>query len=276
MMTLDNLLKRTIVQIDITLVAYTLLQLAGRLTIRRIVRKSVKRAIDETSLDERKREDTIITIVSTTFTALVSIAAIIIILGLLGVNVEAIVTGAGLIGVIIGLSAQNTVKDLLAGMFILLEKQYRVGDVITLSGGSTGLVGVTGTVVEITLRITKLRALDGNHITVRNGEPTIIVNQTLSNASVVLDINVTYDSDINAVQKVMDNVGKELMNSKLWKDLIIDPIKFTRIDNFTDTGVVIRAVGTVSPASQWDVAGEYRLRILSAIEKLSNVKLAHT
>ena len=245
-MTLDKLLHRTLVQICIVILGYALLQLVGRITIRRLVRKSVKKSVGETKLDER-REDTIITIVSTTFTALVSLAAIIIIMGLLGINVEALLTGAGVIGVIVGLSAQNTVKDLLAGMFILLEKQYRVGDIITLSGGSTGAAGVTGTVEEITLRITKLLALDGNHITVRNGEPTIIVNQTLSHASVVLDISVTYDSDITAVQEAMDRTGKELQDSSQWKELIVDPIRFSRIDNFTDTGVVIRAVGTVSP-----------------------------
>jgi small conductance mechanosensitive channel len=195
---------------------------------------------------------------------------------MLGVNVSALLTGAGLVGVIVGLSAQNTVKDLLAGMFILLEKQYRVGDVITLSGGSTGPVGITGKVEEITLRITKLRAFDGTHITVRNGEPTVITNQTFSYASVVLDVSVTYDSDIAVVQKTMDGIGKELMAATKWKDMIIEPITFVRIDNFTDTGVVVRAVGTVSPASQWDVAGEYRRRLLSTFKTLPNVTLAHS
>lgn len=161
-------------------------------------------------------------------------------------------------------------------MFILTEKQYRVGDVITLSGGSTGVIGATGTVEEVTLRITKLRDYSGKRITVRNGEPKVIVNQTFSSVSVVLDINVSYESDIKSVQDTMNKVGGELMKDPKWKNLFIEPIKFMRIDNFTDTGVVVRAMGTVTPASQWDVAGEFRRRFLVAISKVSNVKIAHS
>lgn len=275
-MHLDNLLRKTLVQICLIIIGSAIFQFAGRRYIGRIVRQTVKKAKGETTLDKRKRENTVITMVSTTYSALIWIITITIVLSMLGVNVNALITGAGLIGVIVGLSVQSTIKDLLAGLFILLEKQYRVGDVITLSGGSTGVIGATGKVEEITLRITKLLAFDGTHITIRNGEPTVIVNQTFSSASVILDINVTYDSDIEAVQKVMDTVGAELAKNVKWKECINEPIKFLRIDNFSDAGVVIRATGTVSAASQWEIAGDYRRKLLIAIAKHPRVQIAHS
>ncbi len=275
-MYIDNLLHKTVIQIALVILGSAILQFAGRRYIGRIVRKMAKKSKPETILDRRKRENTIITIVSTTYAALIWITSAVIVLTMLGVNVSALLTGAGLIGVIVGLSVQSTIKDLLAGMFILLEEQYRVGDVITLSGGSTGIIGATGKVEEITLRITQLLAFDGSHITIRNGEPTVIVNQTFSSASVLLDISVTYDSDIEAVQKVMNSVGATLARNTTWKDRIKEPIQFMRIDNFTDTGVVIRASGTVAPASQWEVAGEYRRQLLIALSKQPKVHLAHS
>lgn len=187
----------------------------------------------------------------------------------------ALLTGAGIIGVFVGLSAQTTVRDLLAGLFIVLEKQYRVGDTISLSGGTTGADGVSGKVEEITLRVTKLRDLGGNRITIRNGDPAVIINKTFSDASIVLDFTVTYDSDIKAVERVINQVGESFTKDAEWGELVRQPIKFLRVDNFTDAGVIVRAVGVTAPASQWDIAGEYRKRLLSAVAATDAVDFAH-
>ena len=205
------ILENRLVHIAVVIVVAFILQFIAHHAIGPIVRKSVKRTKGETRLDEKKREDTIITIVRTTVIALIGLLALGSVLTILGVNVTALLTGAGIIGVFVGLSAQTTVKDLLAGIFILFEKQYRVGDIVTLSGGTTGMAGATGTVEEITLRITKLRDNSGRLITVRNGEPVVIINQTTSYSSIVLDINFTYESDISATQKIIDKVGVDLI-----------------------------------------------------------------
>lgn len=263
-------------QIILIVLVTLILQFVGHLLIAKFVRKAVKKAKGETRLDERKREDTVITIVRTSYMGLIWSLAAVSILGALGVNVITLLTGAGIVGVFFGLSAQNTVKDFLAGIFILVEKQYRVGDIITLSGGTTGVNGATGTVEEITLRITKLRDDNGTLTTVRNGEPTIVTNKTFSYSSVLLDVTVTYDSDITKVEKTINHIGELMVKEEKWQDIITQPITFVRIDNFTDQGVVVRAIGKVAPARQWDVAGEYRRRLLEAFNKEAKITIAHT
>ncbi len=264
-----------LIQIAFILVVAAVLALTSGPVTGFIVRRLNRRRKDETELDHTKRVQTIIVIFNTTFTAFLAIATICLILSVLGVNVTALLTGAGLVGVIVGLSAQNTVKDLLSGMFIVLEQQYRVGDTISLSGGTTG-TGVTGKVEEITLRATKLRDLSGNLITVRNGDPSIITNKTFSDASLVLDFIITYDSDITAVERVINAVGAKLEHDEQWGKYLRSPISFMRVDNFTDSGVVVRAIGVTAPARQWDIAGEYRKRLLAAVVDEPDIKFAHS
>lgn len=272
-----EIFHNVLVQILIAVIVAGILQIVGHFFIEHTVRKAVKRSKDETKVDEKKREDTVIAVVRTTYTGVLWLSTVFAILTILGVNVAALLTGAGIIGVFVGLSAQNTVKDFLGGLFILLEKQYRVGDTVNFAGGTIGSAGITGTVEEITLRITKLRDLSGNLITIRNGEPTVISNKTYSFASTVLDITVTYDSDILAVEKMINDIGQKLAKDAVWEDLFTQPIRFLRVDSFSETGVVVRAVGTVKPASQWDVAGEFRKRLLvAAANKDDNVSLAHS
>lgn len=177
-----------------------------------------------------------------------------------------IITGAGFIGLALGLSAQTTIRDYVAGIFIILDNQYRVGDVITLSGGATGQ-GVTGVVEEISLRITKLRDIDGTLNIVRNGEATVITNRTFDYSSVVIDIGIGYDTDIDAAITAINRAGKALANDELFSKSVNQPIQFLRIDRFAESGVVVRAVGQVKPAEQWKIAGEFRRRLLTAFKK---------
>lgn len=274
-MDLSSFQHSKLLQIFFIVVFTMVLHFAGHLLIAKFIRHAVKKAKGETRLDERKREDTVITIVRTTYVGLIWTLAVISMLGVIGVNVITLLTGAGIVGVFFGLSAQNTVKDFLAGIFILVEKQYRVGDIVTLSGGTTGINGASGTVEEITLRITKLRDDSGTLTTVRNGEPTIVTNKTFSYSSVLLDVTVTYNSDITKIEKTINHIGELMAKEEKWHDIITQPITFVRIDNFTDQGVVVRAIGKVAPARQWDVAGEYRRRLLEAFNKEPKITIAH-
>lgn len=243
-----------------------LLHKFSKTIIERIVRRVVSRHHFEHKKDELQREDTLIGVLHTGVAIVLWITASLLVLDAVGVNLAALATGAGLFGIVIGLGAQSTIKDFLSGVFILLENQYRVGDIVTLSGGTTGL-GTSGVVEDITLRITKLRDLDGNLHTVRNGEATIITNRTYKYSSVVVDITVPYESDITAVESLMNQVGKKIAAEEQWKKLMLEPISFLRVDAFTESGVTARAMGRVTPASQWEVAGAYRRELLSALKK---------
>ncbi|HSW80360.1 MAG TPA: mechanosensitive ion channel domain-containing protein [Candidatus Saccharimonadales bacterium] len=260
----------------LTVVIALIVQFIGIRAIRTSVHRSVKHSTRESELDVKKRQDTLIAILRTTFVGLLWMTVVIIILSQLGVNVAALLTGAGLVGVLFGLSMQNTIKDFLAGTFLLFEKQYRVGDTVSMSGGTVGIPGVTGKVESITLRITKLRDMNGNLVSIRNGEPVIIKNETYSYSSIVLDFIITYESDIEKFKKVINDVGKEIAKLADYSEAVKEPITFLRIDNFADNGVVVRAIGKVKPASQWEIAGEYRQRLLVAVSKISDVTFAHT
>jgi len=261
-----HILHNPVIRSVLTLVVAVVLQMVAARVVERIVRRLVSRHRFEHKADEKKREDTIIHILRTLANVVIWILAALVILATLGVNLAALATGAGLFGVIIGLGAQSTIKDFLAGLFILMENQYRVGDIVTLSGGSTGL-GTAGVVEDINLRITKLRALDGTLNVVRNGEASIIANMTYQYSSVVVDVVVGYDSSIDTVEKVMNEVGLQVAGDDRFKSVTTEAIQFLRIDSFTPDGVTARAVGKVAPAAQWEIAGEYRRQLLAAFRK---------
>ncbi|MBC7868787.1 mechanosensitive ion channel family protein [Candidatus Saccharibacteria bacterium] len=221
----------------------------------------------ETKADNDKRKDTLRNVFSATARLVIWLVAIATILGVFNFNLGAIATGAGFLGIIIGLGAQATIRDYLAGISILIENQYRVGDIVTLSGGTIGGMGTSGLVEEISLRITKLRDLDGTLNIIRNGEASVITNRTYEYSSVVLDVGVAYDSDIDVVEKVMNTVGKAMQKDELLGDKISEPIAFLRVDQFAASSIMIRAVGKVVPAAQWEIAGEYRRRLLKAFTK---------
>ena len=220
----------------------------------------------ESQSDRQKRIDTVNNIFGAAAGLVIWFVGASMILSVLHFDLSSIATGAGFLGIIIGLGAQATIRDYLAGIAILLENQYRVGDVVTLRGGTTGL-GTSGVVEQITLRITKLRDLDGTLNIVRNGEASIITNRTFGYSSVVLDIGVAYDSDIDAVEIIMNAVGQEMLEDKAHKEDIREPVHFLRVDRFAESSIIIKAVGKVKPAMQWEVEGEYRRRLLKAFKK---------
>lgn len=220
----------------------------------------------ETQTDRMKQEDTLRSIFKTGLGLVIWLVAVGLILNVLHVNLAQVAAGAGFLGIIIGLGAQATIRDYLAGIFILVENQYRVGDIVTLAGGGVGQE-TSGIIEDISLRITKLRDLDGTLHIIRNGEASIVTNRTYKYSSVVIDVGVAYNSDIDLVEKTMNAVGKGMLNDQELAKVIKEPIQFFRVDAFGENAVVIKTLGKVTPAKQWDIAGEYRRRLLSAFNK---------
>jgi len=248
------------IQLVITIGTIIALQFLQRRFTGKIVRRVVRSHHYKNKHEEKQREDTLVAIFNTAGAVFLWVIGIIVILTILRVNVAALLTGAGLIGIVVAVGAQSTVKDYLAGIFIILENQYRVGDVITLGP-------VSGVVEGVTIRITKLRDMDGTIHFVPNGQITIVSNQTFGYANVNLDINVSYDSDVKKVQQVINEVGETLAHDTEWKESILEPIEFLRVNSFSESGVALKALGKVMPGSQWDVAGEFRKRLKVAFEK---------
>lgn len=264
---LDNInvfLESQYSQIALVIIGVLVVQWIIRQSIGRVIRRVVKGHKYSSKVDEKKREQTLINLLSTASAVLLWTIAVIVILSILEVNIAALMTGAGLIGIVVGFGAQSSIKDFLAGVFIIAEDQYRVGDIVTLYADGNLISGV---VEDITIRITRLRDLDGNMYIVPNGSTNIVNNRTFEYANVNVDLRVAYESDVDAVERVINEVGNKLAEDETWKEDIFEPIQFLRVDGFEDSAVRIKALGKVRPAKQWDIAGEFRRRSKKAFEK---------
>lgn len=207
-----------------------------------------------------RRQKTLARVFTTTFTIAILLIGALMILSELAINIAPIIAGAGIVGVAIGFGGQYLIRDLISGIFIILENQYRVNDVICIDK-------TCGQVEDISLRTTTLRDLDGTVHHIPNGEVRIASNKTKGFSRVVLTIGIAYENDIDKVTKVVNKVGKLLANDKAWRDKIISPPVFLRVDDFTDSAVMIKILGETKTLMQWEVAGEYRKRLKVAFEK---------
>jgi len=261
---LSGLLGYTWVQILLTIVVAMLAQMVLRASIDSVVRRVVARHRYATKHDEQKREDTLIDIFHTVAAVLTWTVALFVILAQLHVNIAALLTGAGVVSVVVGFGAQNSIKDVLAGIYIIAENQYRVGDIVNVFAAGKD---VSGVVEDVSIRITRLRDLDGNLHTIPNGTINVVTNLSFDFANVNVNVRVAYDADIDKVEKVMNAVGLEMAEDKTWSEAIVEPIQFLRVDAFGESAIDVKALGKVEPAMQWDVAGEFRRRIKVAFEK---------
>lgn len=175
-----------------------------------------------------------------------------------GLNVSALIAGVGVVGIALGLGAQTLVKDVINGLFILLEDQYAVGDVVNVGG-------VSGQVIELTPRRTVLRDLDGNVHIIPNSAITVATNMTNGFSRINLDIAIAYEEDVDRVIKVVNEVGRELARERP-EDVIAEP-QVLRIDSLGSNSVVLKVVGDVKVFKQWELTGELRLRLKNRFDE---------
>jgi len=240
----------------ILIIACLINRLGGKV-IERAIRKGVR---DTTKEATEKRQNTLIGVFTGALKIAVWLMAIMMILPELGINIGPILAGAGILGVALGFGAQYMIRDFLAGLFIIIENQYREGDVVCLDG-------TCGLVEDIALRKTILRDLDGIVHHVPNGEIKKASNLSKKFARVNLNIGVAYKEDLNKVIEVVNKVGKELAEDPEWEESIIKLPQFLRIDDFGESAIIIKILGETKPLKQWDVTGELRKRIKIAFDK---------
>lgn len=226
----------------------------------KIIRKAVTRDMVLTAAEEERREETLIKIISGTVKISTVIFIFLMILSEFGVDIAPLIAGAGIIGLALGFGGQYLVRDIITGLFIILENQYRVGDAVTISE-------ISGSVEDITLRSTILRDLDGIVHHIPHGNITTVSNMSKGFARVNLDVDVSYNSDVEKVKEVINRVGLEIAEDPDFKNDIMDPPKFLRIDAFKDSAITIKILGETKPLVQWEVAGELRSRLKKAFEK---------
>lgn len=226
----------------------------------KVVRKSITSNHFLSKEAEKKREDTIINIGEKTFGVVIWLVAIMMILSELGVDIGPILAAAGVAGLAFGFGGQYLIKDIISGLFIVLENQYRVGDVVCFDG-------TCGLVEDVSLRATILRDLDGTVHHVPHGEIKKVSNMSKTFSRVNLNIGISYSSDLEKVIKVINKVGENLSNDPNFKDSIIKAPEFLRVDNFADSAIVVKILGDTKPLKQWEVTGELRKRLKIAFDK---------
>nr|HPH15758.1 mechanosensitive ion channel family protein [Bacteroidales bacterium] len=178
----------------------------------------------------------------------------------MGLDIAPLLAGAGIVGLALGFGGQYLIRDIISGLFIILENQYRVGDVIRID--STG-----GMVENISLRMTTLRDNAGVVHHIPHGDIKRVSNLSKDFSRINLDISVSYNVDIDKVIAVINKVGAELALDPEWKDRIITPPQFIRLDSFADSALILKINCDVQPLKQWEVSGEMRKRLKYAFDK---------
>ena len=236
------------------------LVLLATAAIPKVIREAVTRSRGDQSDEEvNKRANTLSGVLVASLQAVIIAVVVFMMLSEIGLNISPIIAGVGVIGIAIGFGAQSLVKDLIAGLFIIMENQYRKGDVVKIADTS-------GLVEDINLRRTLLRDMDGVVHSVPNGEIRVASNYTKEWARVNMNISVSYDTDLKRAMEVINRVGKELAEDPDWMGAILTPPRALRVDNLGDSGIDIKIMGETKPMRQWDVMGELRLRLKKAFD----------
>ncbi len=212
------------------------------------------------SLRAAARAETLGLVLRSIATFVIWTIAFITILGELGINLGPLIAGAGLAGVALGFGAQSLVKDFLAGIFMLVEDQYGVGDVIDVGEAN-------GTVEAVSLRTTRLRDVNGTVWHVPNGQILRVGNMSQQWARALLDVSVAYGSDLDTAQRVIKQVADDLWRDRAWSGQILEEPEVWGVEAFAPDGVTIRLVVKTLPARQWGVMRELRSRLKVALDE---------
>ncbi len=197
-------------------------------------------------------------------TVLVFTIAFIMILGTLGISIGPLIAGAGIAGIALGFGAQSLVKDFLSGLFMLLEDQYGVGDVI--DAGEVGGARVAGVVESVSLRSTHLRGDDGTVWHVPNGEIRRIGNLSQQWSRAVLDIAVARGSDVDRASQVIESTAQAVAAEPGWADRVLEPPRVGGVEAVGAQGIVIRLAVKTTPGDQWELLRQLRVRIIDALD----------
>jgi small conductance mechanosensitive channel len=236
--------------------------LAADLLLHRLVPPAVRLAMEgrvrgRPSDETAKRLHTLAGVFTGSARAVIAIIALFTILPLAGINIAPLLASVGIVGLAIGFGAQGLVKDIVRGIYILVDNQFATGDIVQIAG-------ISGQVQEVGLRRTVLRDLDGVVHYIPNGEITVASNYTQEYSRVNMDVTVAHQQDIDGVIEVINQIGQEMAADPQWAPLLLTPPSVLRVDNLSSAGVDLKIVGDTQPTKQWDVEGELRKRLMRA------------
>ncbi len=215
---------------------------------------------EEGELVERsQRARTLLPLARNALRVVIGVVAALMILTEIGIDIAPMLAGVGVVGLAIGFGAQTLVKDIITGVFILMEDSVAVGDVVT-AGGHSGLVEA------ITIRTIRLRDLSGNVHTVPFSSIDSVTNKTKEFSYYVVDAGVAYREDYDEVVAIMCEVGEDLQRDPDFGPNMLEPLEILGLDSFGDSAVVIRARLKTLPLKQWSTGREYNRRLKAAFD----------
>lgn len=252
----DWLLSHGVRILTIILVSWFIYKILGTImplfVMRYVVEKGKKR---RSKGYLRQRSKTLGRVVTQAIGIFIVLIAAFMILSELGIDITPLLASAGVAGIVIGLAAQDAVRDFINGFTIMMEDHYNVGDVVKTKD-------ITGEVEELGLRRTVLRDLKGILHVIPNGEIRISSNYTRSISRAFFEVDVAYKEDLDRVMAIIKQTWEEMAADPEWEGKIISKTPWLlRVEDFGDSGITIRSVGDTKPMEQWGVMGELRRRI---------------
>ena len=244
--------------IDVLLIA--IIAYAISIAIRKIIALIAKRMLISTSVEDKKRVNTLARVFTYISSILISSIAVIAILAELGVSIAPLLATAGVAGIAVGFGAQSLVKDYFTGFVMLIENQIRQGDIVEIAGKS-------GIVEEVTLRYVRLRDYEGAVHYVPNSSITVVTNRTRNYAYAVTDISVSYQSNLDHVYEVMNQVAEEMRQSPKDQGMIMDRLEIAGVESLSDSAIVIRSRLKVSAQYQGQIRREFQEQLKKAFDK---------
>lgn len=218
-------------------------------------------AADRGLVDERRQQRVraLGAILHSASSVIIFTIAGVIILGDLAINLAPLLASAGVVGLAVGFGAQTMVRDYLAGIFMMVEDQYGVGDVVTIGDA-------TGSVENVTLRITRLRDLNGIVWHIRNGSIEQVGNESQGWARAVIDFPVPYEPDLARISAVLSAAVQGLWDDPQWRAVLLEPPEVWGAQEITSDTVTMRIVVKTAPLRQWGVEREMRARAKAALD----------
>ena len=250
--------------IGIRVIAIIIVALIIFLICSPVIRSIMKRLVTHRMFGEeegeiKKRTDTLSSILVKIAGIIILIIAVIMILPEFGVDIAALIAAVGIGGLAIAFAAQSLVRDYISGFFVILEDQYRVGDVVSIAG-------IAGVVEEIGLRRTVLRDLDAFVHSIPNGKVELSTNMTKKYSRVNLNVSVGYGENLKRVIDTINRICQEMAEDPQWKGDFISTPSVLRVDKLGDSGIDIKILGDTKPSKQWAIMGELRLRLKTTFD----------
>jgi small conductance mechanosensitive channel len=226
-----------------------------------IASAAIERYLSREGEDVSARAKTLLPLLRTALLVVLVTMFVLVTLSELGLNIAPLLAGAGVVGLAIGFGAQTLVKDIITGIFILMEDQLAVGDVVKVGSHA-------GVVERLSLRTIQLRDLAGTVHVVPFSEVTTLENLTKDFSRYVFEVGVAYREDTDEVVAVLHQIGADLIEDEAYRDLIVEPLEVLGVDSFGDNAVIIKARITTKPIKQWQVGREFNRRMKKRFDEL--------